>query len=114
MQCPPPIRVLKPFVSGCIAGGYCLLRRVFLIVLIAGCLQGSALAAPVPVIVQLSPLTNVNIIAQLLGGNILDSIPGVNTHLLSLPGLPVLSNLQLSLLGIVSIEVDKSVPIGAT
>jgi subtilisin family serine protease len=85
-----------------------------LILLIAGCLQGSALAAPIPVIVQLSPLTNVNIIAQLLGGTILDSVPGVNTHLLSVPTLPVLSNLQLSLLGIVSIEVDKSVPIGAT
>jgi subtilisin family serine protease len=85
-----------------------------LILLIAGCLQGSALAAPIPVIVQLSPLTNVNIIAQLLGGTILDSVPGVNTHLLSVPTLPVLSNLQLSLLGIVSIELDKSVPIGPT
>jgi subtilisin family serine protease len=85
-----------------------------LILLIVGCFHGSAVAAPIPVIVQLSPLTNVNIVAQLLGGTVLDSIPGVNTHLLSVPALPLLSGLQLSLLGIVSIEVDNSVPIGTS
>ena len=91
-----------------------MLRRVLLVLLIVGCLQGSALAAPIPVIVQLSPLTNITLVAQLLGGTILDSVPGVNTHLLSVPALPILSSLQLSLLGIVSIEVDNSVAIGAT
>ena len=91
-----------------------MLRRVLLILLIVGCFQGSALATPIPVIVQLSPLTNINLVAQLLGGTILDSVPGVNTHLLSVPALPILSSLQLSLLGIVSIEVDNSVAIGAT
>jgi len=75
------------------------------------CLTGQASAA-VPVIVQLGPLTNVNLIAQLLGGTVLDSVPGVNVHLLSLPALPILSQFQLSLLGIVSIEVDKVIEVG--
>jgi subtilisin family serine protease len=86
-------------------------KRIVFTFLLLVCFSSQVFGA-VPVIVQLTPLTNVNLVAQLLGGSVLDSVPGVNVHLLSLPSLPVLSGLQLSLLGITSIELDKVVSVG--
>ena len=62
--------------------------------------------AAVPVIIKLSPTANVLNITSLLGGTVLDSIPGADTYLLSLPTLPLLTP-TLQLLGVQWLEVNK-------
>src|SRR5688572_7880953 len=59
----------------------------------------------VPVVVKLSSWANLATVNSLLGGTVIDSIPGANTHLLSLPSLPLLSPL-LKLLGVEWLETN--------
>ena len=66
----------------------------------------NAHAANLPVIIKVSPTANILNITSLLGGTVLDSIPGADTYLLSLPNLPLLSP-TLQLLGVQWIEVNK-------
>jgi len=62
--------------------------------------------ANVPVIVKVSQTANISNIAALLGGSVLDSLPGANTYLLSLPSLPLLTP-TLQLLGLQWIAPNK-------
>src|SRR6266446_9931099 len=66
----------------------------------------NAHAANLPVIVRLSPGLNIGPVATLLGGTVLDSIPGADTYLLSLPNLPLLTP-TLQLLGVQWLDVNK-------
>src|SRR5688572_26051986 len=70
-------------------------------------------ATPVPVVVKLLPGANLSLITNLLGGKIIDTIPGTNTHLLNLPLLPVLTPV-LKLLGVEWIELDRGVSLPVT
>jgi subtilisin family serine protease len=65
-------------------------------------------AVTVPVVVKLLPGVNLSLITNLLGGVLIDTIPGTNTHLLRLPNLPVLT-FTLKLLGVEWLEVDRSI-----
>ena len=85
-----------------------MLRRVFLCFILIGALSANAMAASVPMIVQLGPLGNILNVVNTLGGTLLDSVPGTNTHLVSFPSLPAVSSLLQSLPGITSMEVDKT------
>jgi subtilisin family serine protease len=84
------------------------LRRIFGVLLL-GLMMSSTAQAAATVIVEVGPLTNISLIARLLNATLLDSIPGTRIHLLSVSELPLLSSLQLNLLGIVNIEVNKVV-----
>lgn len=75
-------------------------------VLVFFCAFAVTAEAAVPVIIKVSPTANVQTITSLLGGTILDSLPGANTYLLNLPSLPVLTPL-LQLLGLLWVEQNK-------
>jgi hypothetical protein len=62
--------------------------------------------AAVPVIIKVSPTTNILNIASLLGGTVLDTLPGADTYLVKLPNLPLLTP-TLQLLGVQWLEVNK-------
>jgi subtilisin family serine protease len=66
----------------------------------------NAHAANLPVIIKIAPTANISLIANTLGGTVLDSIPGANTYLLSLPNLPLVST-TLQLLGVQWIDLNK-------
>src|SRR5207237_9529730 len=83
-----------------------MIKRIVLCLLVFCTLSANAMAADVPVIVQLGPLGNILNIVNVLGGTLLDSIPGTKIYLLKLPNIPIVSPL-LSLLGVTSIEADK-------
>src|SRR5262245_26031595 len=71
------------------------------------CMSGAtAHAAAVPVIVKVLPGANISLISSLLGGTVIDSLPGGDTYLLRLPSLPLL-NSTLQLLGVQWIEQNK-------
>src|ERR1051326_4016084 len=82
-------------------------RRLFIILILLFGLTTQASAASLPVILDLSPLASINSILSLLGGTLIDNIPGTNTYLVNLPLLPTATVAQL--LGIKSIEVNKGV-----
>ena len=63
-------------------------------------------AAATNIIVQTTNGADINSIAASLGGTVLDSIPGADTYLLSLPNLPLLSP-TLQLLGVQWLELNK-------
>jgi subtilisin family serine protease len=63
---------------------------LFVIALIAVAPPASSAAAPVPVILKLLPGVNISAVTSLLGGKLVDSIPGENTYLVNLPSLPSL------------------------
>jgi subtilisin family serine protease len=69
-------------------------------------------AGTIPVVVKLLPGVNLSLITNLLGGTILDSIPGTNTYLVRLPSLPVVTPV-LQLLGLQWIEADRAVKVPA-
>jgi subtilisin family serine protease len=70
---------------------------------------GTAYAqSSVPVIVKLAPGANLSIVTNLLGGSLLDTIPGTNTILLKLPAVPLVTPL-LRLLGVEWVEADTGV-----
>src|ERR671926_120353 len=82
-------------------------RRILIILILIFGLTAQASAAPLPLILDLSPLGSINNIVSLLGGTLIDRIPGTNTYLVNLPLLPTATVAQL--LGIKSIEVNKGV-----
>jgi subtilisin family serine protease len=73
--------------------------------------KGSAQSSlsSIPIIVQISPLANINIVASALGGTVVDSIPGAFTYLLNVPSVPPALTPLLSLLGIQWFEVNTAV-----
>ena len=75
--------------------------------------SASQAANPVSVVVKVLPGTNLSLVSNLLGGTVIDSIPGANTHLLRLPALPVLSPV-LKLLGVEWIEANRALSLPAT
>jgi subtilisin family serine protease len=69
-------------------------------------------AGTIPVVVKLLPGVNISLVTNLLGGTLIDTIPGTNTLLLRLPNLPLLTPV-LKLLGVVWIEADRAVKVPA-
>ena len=63
-------------------------------------------AVSVPVIVKLLPGANISVVTSLLGGTLVDSIPGANTYLLRLPSLPILTPV-LKLVGVQWLEANS-------
>jgi len=63
-------------------------------------------AVSVPVIVKLLPGANISVVTALLGGTLVDSIPGANTYLLRLPALPILTPV-LKLVGVEWLESNR-------
>jgi subtilisin family serine protease len=80
-------------------------RRIVLVLALLFTFTAHASAAPL--IVQLSPLTNIFSVVAALGGNLVDSIPGTNIFLLNVPLVP--SSLTASLLGIQWMETNQGV-----
>src|SRR5438445_8390556 len=89
------------------------LKKIAFFILVSLGLTFTAQAATYPIIVEVNSLTNISLVANALNGTVLDSIPGTRVYLLGVPQLPLLSSLQLNLLGIASIEIDKVVPVPA-
>src|SRR5882672_6509413 len=88
-----------------------MVKRILLCLLVFCTLSANAMAADVPVIVQLGPLGNILNVLNVLGGTLLDQVPGTKIYLLKLPNIPIVSGLLQSLLGITSIEPDKTVAV---
>src|SRR3989449_1102285 len=86
-------------------------KRILLCLLVFCTLSANAMAADVPVIVQLGSLGNILNVLNVLGGTLLDQVPGTKIYLLKLPSLPIVSSLTQTLLGITSIEADKIVAV---
>lgn len=85
-------------------------RRVLVCLLVIFALSANAMAASTPMIVQTGPLVNVvGLVSALGGGTLLDQVPGTSIYLLNLPNLPVVTPLLEVLLGIVSIEPDRTI-----
>jgi len=82
------------------------IRTAAMACLLLLCAFTATAEAAVPVIIKVSPAANIQAITSLLGGTVLDSLPGANTYLLSLPSLPVLT-FALQLLGVQWIEQNK-------
>ena len=80
-----------------------------LIVAPGGAAGAQLLPPAVPVIVQIAPTSSITTIAGVLGGTLIDSIPGANTYLLNLPAIP--SGPITSLLGIQWAELNTGVSI---
>jgi subtilisin family serine protease len=84
-------------------------RRLSLVLALVLTLTINAQAAgPIPVILKILPGANLSLITSLLGGTVVDTLPGSDTYLLRLPSLPVVSSL-LKLLGVDWIEADEAV-----
>ena len=90
-----------------------MIKRIVLCLLVFCTLSANAMAADVPVIVQLGPLGNILNVVNVLGGTLLDQIPGTKIYLLKLPNIPIISPLLQGILGIVFVEPDKIVPVPA-
>lgn len=69
-------------------------------------------AVTVPVVVKLLPGANLSLISSLLGGTVIDSLPGANTYLLRLPALPIITPV-LKLLGLDWVELDRGIRVPA-
>jgi subtilisin family serine protease len=89
-------------------------RRLILCLFLIAALSAQASAATLPVIVQLSPLGSLSGVLSLLGGTLVDTIPGTNIYLININALnlplvgPTLT-LAESLLGIQWIEFNNGV-----
>src|SRR6266446_6274073 len=66
--------------------------------------SAQALASPLPLIVQISPAASIATIATVLGGSLIDTIPGDNLYLLSVPAVP--PSFLASTLGIEWMELN--------
>src|SRR5262245_10343871 len=80
----------------------------FLLALILVFTTSADAAVTVPVVIKVLPGSNIPLIAALLGGTVIDSIPDSNTYLLRLPSLPILTP-TLKLLGVDWVETDRGV-----
>ena len=69
--------------------------------------SAQALASPLPLIVQISPAASIATIATVLGGSLVDTIPGDNLYLLSVPAVP--PSFLASTLGIEWMELNIGV-----
>jgi subtilisin family serine protease len=87
-------------------------RLSLLLALFIFVFSANAHAAGIPVIVKLLPGVNLSLVTNLLGGTILDTIPGTNTLLVRLPSLPIVTPL-LQLLGLQWVELDRTVKVPA-
>ena len=86
-------------------------KRILVCILLVCLVSSNAMAATSnPVIVQLGPLGNILNVLNVLGGTLLDQIPGTNIYLLNLPNLPILTPLLQTLLNIVFLEPDRRIP----
>jgi subtilisin family serine protease len=86
------------------------MKKIVLSLLLLFAVSAEAKAADYPIIIETKLLAPVNLVVNLLGGKLLDHIPGTNTYLLKVPVLPsLLPNLSLKLLGLISIELDKTI-----
>ncbi|MBI4473767.1 MAG: S8 family serine peptidase [Acidobacteria bacterium] len=88
-----------------------MIKKLLCIALLSLALAAQAEAASYPVIVEVSASTNISLVAAALKGTVVDAIPGTRVYLLAVSEIPVLSSVQLSLLGITSLELDKIVGI---
>jgi subtilisin family serine protease len=88
-----------------------MIKRFVLILLIFCMLGQTAMAADVPVIVELGPLGSILNVVNVLGGTLLDQIPGTKIYLLRLPNIPIVTSLLKTLLGILFVEPDKTVAV---
>jgi subtilisin family serine protease len=86
-------------------------RRLLLIVVLIFGLTASSTAAPfsIPLIVQISPLSNINTIAGILGATVVDNIPGTSIYLLNVPF--VIPSWSTALLGIQWLELNTAVAV---
>src|SRR5262249_42973746 len=73
-------------------------------------LSVQATAAPVQLIVQLKSNSLLGGVLNLLNGILLDSIPEANLYLISVPKLPILSDLIMTLNGVLWSEPNTGVP----
>src|ERR1043165_5890098 len=89
---------------------------LLVITLLFGSTTAQAQTTGVNIIVHLTPLgTITQVLRTLIGGTILDSIPGADLYLINVPSLPLVQSLLatpvtlLNLLGIDWIEINKGV-----
>jgi subtilisin family serine protease len=82
-------------------------RRFFLIITLSAVLSAPLHAASYPLIVQISPASDITSIAAALGGVMVDSIPGADTYLLDVPLIPAATT--ASVLGIQWMELNTGV-----
>ena len=89
---------------------------LLIIALLFGSTTAQAQSTGVNVIVHLTPLATINqVLRTLIGGTVLDSIPGADIYLVNVPNLPLVqsllgtSSLLLQTLGIDWIEINKGV-----
>ena len=80
-------------------------RRIFfLLALVFGLTIGAGAA---PLIVQISPSASINSVVAILGGTLVDNIPGTTVYLLNVPVVP--SSLTATVLGIQWMELNEGV-----
>ena len=82
-------------------------RRLFLILILILGLSTQLSAASYPLIIQTSPLASITVIVGVLGGTLVDRIPGTNTYLINVPLVP--SPATASWLGIQWMELNIGV-----
>ena len=85
-------------------------RHLILGLILIVVLSVQATAAPVQLIVQLKSNSLLGGVLNLLNGVVLDSIPEANLYLISVPTLPILSDLVMTLNGILWSEPNAGVP----
>ena len=85
-------------------------RHLILSLILIVVLSVQASAAPVQLIVQVKSNSVLGGVLNLLNGVLLDSIPEANLYLISVPKLPVLSDLIMALNGVVWSEPNSGVP----
>jgi subtilisin family serine protease len=89
-----------------------MIKRILLCILLVSLVSSSAMAATNnPVIIQLGPLGSVLGVLNVLGGTVLDQVPGTTIYLVNLNSLPVLGPLLQTVLNIVFLEPDKQIPV---
>jgi len=88
------------------------LLAMVLIVALLVAPSSSHAASPVAVVLKVLPGVNLQLISNLLGGTVIDSVPDANTYLLKVPALPVLTPV-LKLLGVEWIELNRGVSLPA-
>src|SRR5215510_5122221 len=85
-------------------------RHLILSLILIVALSVQATAAPVQLIVQLKSNSLLGGVLNLLNGVLLDSIPEANLYLISLPKLPIISDLVMLLNGVLWSEPNSAVP----
>jgi len=86
-------------------------RRIILslLLILALTVQGSAQIS-IPLIINLGPLSSLTAVLSVLGGTLVDQIPGTSIYLINVPSLPLVPSV-LSLLGVKWFETNNGVPL---